>query len=40
MKETTQRALVITVGALFAATLARAQALSGGRTPAERPGPQ
>jgi len=28
------------VVALFAATLARAQVLSGGRTPAERPGPQ
>jgi len=40
MKPSTQRALVTIVVALFAATLARAQVLSGGRTPAERPGPQ
>jgi len=40
MKASTQGALATIVGALFAATLGRAQALNGGRTPAERPGPQ
>jgi hypothetical protein len=40
MKASTQRAPVTIVAALFAATLARAQALNGSQTPAERPGPQ